>query len=48
MQVLSNKIAKICHIKKIESYSTANKIFSETYYQTLKDVFWTLRLERPE
>ena len=26
----------------------ANKIFSVTYYQTHKDVFWPLRLERRE
>ena len=26
----------------------ANKIFSVTYYETLKDVFWPLLLERRE
>ena len=42
------KIAKICHTKKIESYSMADKTFSVTYYQTLKDVFRSLHLDRSE
>ena len=41
------KIAKFCHIKKLKAIPW-QKYFSVTYYQTLKDVFWPLRLERRE
>ena len=48
MQVLSKKMAKICQIKKLKAIPWQIKNFSLTYYQTPKDVFWPLRLERRE
>ena len=38
------KSAKICDIKKLKNNPRPKTTFSVTYYQTLKEVFWPLRL----
>ena len=42
------KIAKIRIVKMLKNHSITTRNYAETYYQTLEEVRWLLRLEKPK
>ena len=48
MQILQKKIARKFVVLENWKRFNGEKIFSNSYYQTFKDIFWSLLLERRE
>ena len=48
LKITQVKLLKFVNLKKWKLFRWQIENFSVTYYQTRKDVFWTLRLGKPE